>query len=144
MEFLLVILSSWITPDLFESYLYSDFFNYIPISMKYCWKWPCLSCSAKRNAEDRSLICQFSFLYTVHFPVSCILPFLKGYTPEGIYKHSICLIPQLLVGLLHRNLPFWRLCKQLCGGERLLSSRSYCMSDKSLVKVNANVFLHFL
>lgn len=63
--------------------------------MNCCWVWSCLSCLAKRHEEDRSLSCQFSFFYTL----------LKGYTPEGIYKHSICLIPQL-VGLLHRNLSF--------------------------------------
>lgn len=67
----------------------------------------------------RSFICQFSFFYAL----------LKGYTPEGIYKHSICLIPQLLVGLLHRNLSFWCLQTSLWRGEILLSFRSYFMND---------------
>lgn len=93
--------------------------KYIPINMDCCWEWSRLSCLAKRREEDRSFICQFSFFYAL----------LKGYTPEGIYKHSICLIPQLLVGLLHRNLSFWCLQTSLWRGEILLSFRSYFMND---------------
>lgn len=63
MEFLHVILSSWMTPD---------FFNCVPINMNYCWEWFCLSCLAKGHTKDKSLICQFSFLYTL----------LKWYTRE--------------------------------------------------------------